>query len=60
MEDFLRMGGYAAFVWPSYGLGLAVIVWNLWSARRLEVEARRQAQKRIAMAASSDADRRDT
>ena len=39
MEAFFHMGGYARFVWPSYGLGLAVILWNIWSARRRHAEA---------------------
>jgi heme exporter protein D len=25
IEDFLAMGGYARFVWPAYGLALAVL-----------------------------------
>ncbi len=28
------MGGEAAYVWPAYGITLAVIVLNVWSARR--------------------------
>ena len=26
---FLAMGGYARFVWPAYGVALAVLVWML-------------------------------
>jgi len=26
MSDYWAMGGYAAFVWPAYGLSLAVMV----------------------------------
>ena len=26
MQDFLSMGGYAAFVWPSYGLTAVVLL----------------------------------
>ena len=29
MSEFLQMGGYAAYVWPSYGLALIVLVANL-------------------------------
>lgn len=29
LESFLEMGGYARFVWPSYGLVLIVLVLNL-------------------------------
>ncbi|MEX0645918.1 MAG: heme exporter protein CcmD [Parvularculaceae bacterium] len=34
MNEFLAMGGYAAYVWPAYGvsalaiLGLAVAIWR--------------------------------
>jgi heme exporter protein D len=37
MSDFLAMGGYAAFVWPSYGLTALVLgglAWASWRARR--------------------------
>jgi heme exporter protein D len=36
MSEFLDMGGYAAFVWPSYGLAaivLGVLAWTSWRAR---------------------------
>lgn len=26
MNDFFAMGGYASFVWPSYGLGFLILV----------------------------------
>lgn len=51
MSEFLSMGGYAAFVWPSYGLtalvmaGLAVWAWRSQRAARARVarlEALRQ------------------
>jgi len=48
LQAFLDMGGYAAYVWPSYGLSLialAGITWFSWRwMRRVE---------RIAAAASS-------
>ena len=37
MNQFLAMGGYAAFVWPAYGvsaLGLIAMVWQSWAAWR--------------------------
>lgn len=39
-EDFLSMGGYALFVWPSYGLVLAILIVNLVLPlrRRAEIE----------------------
>ena len=29
MNDFLSMGGYAAYVWGSYAATAAVFAWNL-------------------------------
>jgi heme exporter protein D len=29
MAEFFQMGGYASFVWPSYGL-TAVVLWLNW------------------------------
>jgi heme exporter protein D len=49
MNDFLHMGGYARFVWPSYALALAVLTWNVWSALRLHARARERALRRIVM-----------
>jgi heme exporter protein CcmD len=43
------MGGYAAYVWPSYGLTLIVIVWNIIWARRLLARSREEARRRLAM-----------
>jgi heme exporter protein D len=44
MSDFLRMGGYAAFVWPAYG----VSVLALGTATLLTVRAYRKAKARLA------------
>ncbi len=49
MSDFLNMGGYAAYVWPSYGLTLVVIVLNIVWARRLLARSREEARRRLAM-----------
>ncbi len=45
MSEFWHMGGYAIYVWPSYALFLAVVVYWL-VAPWLEV---RQTLKRLAM-----------
>ncbi|VAX07287.1 Cytochrome c-type biogenesis protein CcmD, interacts with CcmCE [hydrothermal vent metagenome] len=29
MSDFFNMGGYALYVWVSYGLALVILVWNV-------------------------------
>ncbi len=48
MMHWLNMGGYWAFVWPSYLLTLLAIVLNIHLARRslrlAKAEARRRAQ----------------
>lgn len=56
MEDFLHMGGYARFVWPSYGLGLIVLAWNIWSALRLEHHALERARRRAAIGRTEESD----
>jgi heme exporter protein CcmD len=43
------MGGYARYVWPSFGLALAILAWNLWSAQRYHAAARRRAARTLAM-----------
>jgi len=48
MSEFLRMGGYAAFVWPSYALVLAIVILNIIAARRSLADARRMARRRLA------------
>jgi heme exporter protein CcmD len=34
MWEFLQMGGYAEFVWTSFGLAAATLVFNVISARK--------------------------
>ncbi|MFD2265546.1 heme exporter protein CcmD [Lacibacterium aquatile] len=55
MSAFFAMGGYAAFVWPTYGLAAALIVGLIvWTHRRharavkavAELDARRPARAR--------------
>ncbi|MGH8462314.1 MAG: heme exporter protein CcmD [Stenotrophobium sp.] len=29
MSEWLKMGGYAVYVWSSFGLTAVVLVWNL-------------------------------
>jgi heme exporter protein CcmD len=50
LETFLKMGGYAQFVWPAYGLTALVLLWNWWAARRSETEAQVAARRRIELA----------
>ena len=46
LGEFLAMGGYAAYVWPSVGLVLFALVWNVFAARRLHATARAEALRR--------------
>jgi heme exporter protein D len=47
MKDFLDMGGYAAFVWPAYGVTLAVVILNIVWAHRALARARVEALRRL-------------
>lgn len=29
MNEFLHMGGYAAYIWSAYGIAAAVLIYNL-------------------------------
>jgi heme exporter protein D len=41
MSEYFAMGGYAAFIWPSYGVAaLLLVVLFLLSARRLRAAER--------------------
>ena len=39
-DDFLAMGGYAAYVWPAYGAGMIILAAIWWDGvrRRRAVE----------------------
>ncbi len=45
MSEALSMGGHAAYVWTAYGITLAVILFNVWSARRKLVNALGEARR---------------
>ncbi|HXY75545.1 MAG TPA: heme exporter protein CcmD [Steroidobacteraceae bacterium] len=49
MREFFAMGGYAAYVWPAYAVTLAVVVFNIVSARRSLARAREEARRRLSM-----------
>ncbi len=49
LSAFLDMGGYAAFVWPSYALTLAIMGLNVFWARRLLQRSHQIARRRIAI-----------
>lgn len=52
MREFLAMGGYAAFVWPAYGIFFVVLAVNWWSARKKRLDALRAAKLRLARSKS--------
>jgi heme exporter protein CcmD len=47
MMRFLDMGGYWAYVWPSYAVTFAVVALNIVWARRLLERSRREALRRL-------------
>ena len=52
MSEFLHMGGYARYVWPSYGLTFAIVILNIVWARRSLKLASAQARRRLALKAN--------
>lgn len=50
MSAFLHMGGYAAYVWPAYGLSMAGLV----AIVLLSLNARRALRRQIARLESPD------
>ncbi len=54
-EQFLAMGGYAAYVWPSIGLAVGTLLANVVMARRRHAQALQQALRRLAVNAAGNA-----
>ena len=50
LQTFFKMGGYAQYVWPAYGLTALILLWNWWAARRSETEAQAAARRRMELA----------
>lgn len=55
LQQFLHMGGYGLYVWPSYLLAAIVVQLNVVSARRSLREAQRAARRRFDSAAGGPA-----
>ena len=53
LKDVLDMGDYGAYVWSCYGLTLAVLVLNVWLARRSLAEQLLHAKRRLKMNSES-------
>ncbi len=49
MTAFFRMGGYAQYLWPAYGITFAVVILNIVWARRALARARSEARRRLAV-----------
>ena len=50
LGNYLAMGGYAAFVWPAYGVAVAVLggyVWYSWRRYRASTEALKKLQRQF-------------
>jgi heme exporter protein D len=45
MSEFLAMGGYASFVWSSYGLVMIVLWLNWYLPRRTHLQVLRQLKR---------------
>jgi heme exporter protein D len=35
VSEFFAMGGHGPYVWTAYGITLAILIGNVWSARAL-------------------------
>lgn len=46
LNEFLHMGGYAFYVWSSFGLSLVVMVWNIVLPRQREKQLIRDLKRR--------------
>ena len=47
MSEIFAMNGHGPYVWAAYGITLAVLIWNVWSAKtRLSRNLRDAARER--------------
>lgn len=53
LQTFLHMGGYALYVWTSYGLALIVLILNVVLPRRREQEFFHMLRRRRKVAGKS-------
>ena len=49
MSDFFAMGGYGIYLWPSFALGIGVILLNVFLAVRTLAAAKLEARRRLEM-----------
>lgn len=50
LQTFMHMGGYAVYVWSSYGLALVVLTLNVVLPRKREQEFLKMLQRRRKLA----------
>lgn len=55
LHEFLTMGGYAAFVWPAYGVVTVVMIANIVIARRRHRRLIAALQRRVELGARETA-----
>ena len=48
IQSFFHKGGYAMYVWPSFGLSLFVLLANVWFVRWEYKRAVRDTARRVA------------
>jgi heme exporter protein D len=49
VSHFFAMGGYARYLWPSYGVTFLAVILNIVWARGLLRRAKTEARRRLAM-----------
>ena len=54
MSEFLSMGGYGAFVWPSFAVTLALMLINVFTARSAVRRALLEARQRLERQRATD------
>ncbi|HET7369499.1 MAG TPA: heme exporter protein CcmD [Gammaproteobacteria bacterium] len=55
LHEFLHMGGYAAYVWPAYGIVAVVMIANVVIARRRHRRLVEELQQRVELNAGEAA-----
>lgn len=47
-HEFFNMGGYAFYVWTSWGLTVLVMVWQVLQAKAINAKIKREITRQIA------------
>ena len=47
MQEFLNMGGYAAYVWSAYGIALVALVLTVWLPLRRHKQQLKSLARRV-------------